>query len=169
MTYTTAVCTVKNSWWWTEELPETCRVLFQKWIRQISASSWFYYKNLSRCTITWTSNLTNTGMEFKCCVSVDLNLNPLTWKIRWAPNNASRWQMGFNSAFKGLNRYHSRLMLPKFAHLSVATVTNWSRIWQQRNACFSRHSNIQLRCGRGYGVAESEEEPVVGSNAYCKM
>jgi len=24
------LCTVKNSWWWTEELPETRRVLFQK-------------------------------------------------------------------------------------------------------------------------------------------
>ena len=30
MTYTIAVCTVKNSWWWTEELSETCRSLFQK-------------------------------------------------------------------------------------------------------------------------------------------
>jgi len=30
ITYTTAVCTVKNSWWWTEELSETCRVLFQE-------------------------------------------------------------------------------------------------------------------------------------------
>jgi len=29
MTYTIAVCTVKNSWWWTEELSETCRVLIQ--------------------------------------------------------------------------------------------------------------------------------------------
>jgi len=29
MPYTTAVCTVKNSWLWTEELSETCRVLFQ--------------------------------------------------------------------------------------------------------------------------------------------
>jgi len=28
MAYTIAVCTVKNSWWWTEELAETCRVLF---------------------------------------------------------------------------------------------------------------------------------------------
>jgi len=27
---TTAVCTVKNSWWWTEKLSETCRVWFQK-------------------------------------------------------------------------------------------------------------------------------------------
>jgi len=32
-----------------------------------------------------------------------LTLILLTWKIWWAPNNASRWQMGFNSAFKGLN------------------------------------------------------------------
>jgi len=30
MTYTIAMCTVKNSWWWTEKLSETCRVLFQK-------------------------------------------------------------------------------------------------------------------------------------------
>jgi len=45
MTYTTAVCTVKNSWWWTVELSETCRVLFQKLIREISASSQFYYMN----------------------------------------------------------------------------------------------------------------------------
>ena len=26
----------------------------------------------------------------------------LTWRKWWAPNNASRWQMGFNSAFEGL-------------------------------------------------------------------
>ena len=30
MTYTIAACTVKNSWWWMEELSETCRVLSQK-------------------------------------------------------------------------------------------------------------------------------------------
>ena len=30
MTYNIAVCTVKNSWWWTEELSETCRVSFQE-------------------------------------------------------------------------------------------------------------------------------------------
>ena len=37
--------------------------------------------------------------------SLRLTLNPLTWKIWWAPNNFSRWQMGFNSAFKGLNNF----------------------------------------------------------------
>ena len=30
ITYTIAVCTMKNFWWWTEELSETCRVLFSK-------------------------------------------------------------------------------------------------------------------------------------------
>jgi hypothetical protein len=29
MTYTIAGCTVNNSWWWMEELSETCRVSFQ--------------------------------------------------------------------------------------------------------------------------------------------
>jgi len=38
------------------------------------------------------------------CACAVLTLNPLTWKIWWA-NNASRWQMGFNSAFKGLKAY----------------------------------------------------------------
>ena len=40
-------------------------------------------------------------IRYTCCV-IDLTLNPLTWKMWWAPNNAIRWQTGFNSAFKGL-------------------------------------------------------------------
>jgi hypothetical protein len=31
-----------------------------------------------------------------------LTLILLMWRILWAPNNASRWQMGFNSVFKVL-------------------------------------------------------------------
>ena len=31
-----------------------------------------------------------------------LTLILLTWRIGWAPNNSSKWQMGFNSAFKRL-------------------------------------------------------------------
>ena len=34
-----------------------------------------------------------------------LTLTLLTWRIWWAPNNASRWQMGFNSVFKGLIKH----------------------------------------------------------------
>ena len=32
----------------------------------------------------------------------NLTLILLTWRIWWAPNNVSKWQMGFNPAFKGL-------------------------------------------------------------------
>jgi len=50
-----SVLITNNSWWWTKNLSETCRVLFQKWIWEIGASSWFYYKNISWCTVTWIS------------------------------------------------------------------------------------------------------------------
>ena len=33
----------------------------------------------------------------------DLTLILLMWRKWWTPNNASKWQMGFNSAFKGLS------------------------------------------------------------------
>jgi hypothetical protein len=47
VTYTIVVFTVKNSWRWTEELSETCRVSFQEWIWEINTSSWFYYKKFN--------------------------------------------------------------------------------------------------------------------------
>ena len=41
-----AVCTVLDSWWWTEKPSETCRVLFQNKINlRYCASGWFYYRN----------------------------------------------------------------------------------------------------------------------------
>jgi len=40
------------------------------------------------------------------------------WKIGWAPNNASRWQIGLNSAFKGLM---ANIRCQKFGSLLVTT------------------------------------------------
>jgi hypothetical protein len=37
-----------------------------------------------------------------CIILGKLTLILLTWRIGWAPNNARKWQMGFNSAFKAL-------------------------------------------------------------------
>jgi len=55
--HTTAVCTVENSWWWTEELSETCRVSFQnESFEKLVHIVGFTIRNLSRCTVTWTSN-----------------------------------------------------------------------------------------------------------------
>jgi len=57
MTYTTAVWTMVDSWWCTEELPETCRFLFQKYIWEISASGWYYYKNkIRKHNCIWVHN-----------------------------------------------------------------------------------------------------------------
>jgi hypothetical protein len=43
--------------------------------------------------------VTEVYISWSC---VYLTLILLTWRIWWAPNNASKWQMGFKSAFKGL-------------------------------------------------------------------
>ena len=40
-----------------------------------------------------------------------LRLILLTWRIGWAPNNASRRQMGFNSAFTGLKCSLTHILL----------------------------------------------------------
>jgi len=39
-------------------------------------------------------------------VNLWLTLTLLTWRIGWAPNNASKWQMRFHLAFKGLISDH---------------------------------------------------------------
>jgi hypothetical protein len=42
---------------------------------------------------------------------VILTLILLTWRIWWAHNNASKWQMGFNSAFKGLRIFSTCVLV----------------------------------------------------------
>ena len=54
-------------------------------------------KNDSRC---W--NLWQISVQIQI-----LTLILLTWRIWWAPNNANKWQMGLNSAFKGLIPIHN--------------------------------------------------------------
>jgi len=82
-------------------------------------------------------------LEFTLC-SLILTLILLTWRIGWAPNNASKWQMGFNSAFKGLMSGYSQTLLSAhvFRHHSMIGLCtnhtlqetlvgqyNWSHLW----------------------------------------
>ena len=46
MTYTIPVCTVKNSWWWTEELSETCRLSFQNKFEKLVHLVGFIIRNV---------------------------------------------------------------------------------------------------------------------------
>jgi hypothetical protein len=65
MTYTIAECTVSNSWWWTEEMSETCRVSFQNKFQKLvhlvgfiirifhdARSHVTMHGHMSRCTVT---------------------------------------------------------------------------------------------------------------------
>ena len=57
-------------------------------------------------------------IAFNCFISCSytLTLNPLTWKIWWAPNNARKWQVGFNLEFKGLREGCSRVVALRLFH-----------------------------------------------------
>ena len=59
---------------------------------------------LSQACIRETNRVEMGQFPSKCFgfLLCTLTLNTLTWRIWWAPNNASRWKMGFNSALKGL-------------------------------------------------------------------
>ena len=72
MTYTIAVCTVKNSWWWAEELSETCRVSFQNKFEKLVHLVRFIVRNLSRCTVTWASK-SHTNKKHILKVSIQCN------------------------------------------------------------------------------------------------
>ena len=77
-----AVCTVLDSWWWTERPSETRRVLFQNKINlRYCASSWFYYRNISRCTVLLTSNRIMLSTAWRFLVLGKQNLRPR--KQRW--------------------------------------------------------------------------------------
>jgi hypothetical protein len=67
--------------------------------------------------------------------SVSLTLYMLTWRIRWAPNNASKGQMGFNSAFKGLK---FRISRKRSIGLGVSTRSELDRrtIWPRKKCVF---------------------------------
>ena len=65
-------------------------------------SSFIHSDNLSydrRVLHRVRSNASSFNFQY---LLVSLTLILLMWRIWWAPNNASKWQMGFNSAFKGL-------------------------------------------------------------------
>ena len=50
----------------------------------------------------------------------DLTLILLTWR-KWTPNDASKWQMGFNSAFKGLMWYREIIAVLRCTHKTRRT------------------------------------------------
>jgi len=76
MTCTTVVCTVKNSWWWTQELSETCRVYSKNKFEKLVHLVWFY------CKKQWPlSNNTQHSQETDIHVPGGIQThNPSRWE-----------------------------------------------------------------------------------------
>ena len=55
----------------------------------------------------------------------DLTFILLTWTIWRAPTNASKWRMGFNSAFKGLSHYPGIWLEFLMGHLNALLSSGW--------------------------------------------
>ena len=85
MTYTSAECAVENSWWWAEELPETCKVSWQKYIWEISASVGFIKKKCEGL-ISWivlpSHSLTWHQLKAYLHISTILQKHPVSFAAR---------------------------------------------------------------------------------------
>jgi hypothetical protein len=74
--HTIAVCTVKNSWWWTEECPKHVEFHSKNKFEKLVHLVGFIIRNLSRCTVTGTSNCSNLSCTslpltpYKQCLSM---------------------------------------------------------------------------------------------------
>ena len=80
----------------------------------------------------------------------DLALILLTWTIWRAPTNASKWRMGFNSAFKGLNMDRRNLTLTAI-NKNVWTPAH-GKIEQQRQLCRTVWVNYGVSCRKRNNV-----------------
>jgi hypothetical protein len=91
-------------------------------------------------TATRTSNLNDSDQ---------LTLILLTWRIWWAPNNASSWQMGFNSVFKGLSVFHYFKCHTKVTTYKENTVELvWNVMAYAQKPEFVFHWNGRVRLNR---------------------
>jgi hypothetical protein len=80
-----------------------CMKFYVPWRTQTHFPKRRIWINPKQCTIFTTIAL---FIERWCrLLSAQLTLILLTWKIWWARNNAIKWQIGFSSVFKGLNRH----------------------------------------------------------------
>ena len=86
----------------------------------------------------------------------DLTLILLTWKKWRAPNNASKWQMGFNSVFKGLNS------IPVSVPLTVLSVF----LKSQGNKFTSTPKCARRRCNAAKNEGTVSKSNEAGSTSY---
>ena len=124
---------------------------------------------------------------FWCCYDILLvyfNLILLTWTIWRAPTNASKWRMGFNSAFKGLivkyscsvsffvlysgNTDSNCVSFEKFLNLSLVCVPNCVAFWKKKLTNHCTGGIIATETANGgvcwYEVLRTNMQSVLGAS-----
>ena len=72
------------------------------------------------------------------------------WRIWWAPNNASKWQMGFNLAFKGLIGHNPGLLLAV-----LLDTTPWADIYTWWDWAITQLVGVWHLCVWGLGLTQT--------------
>ena len=83
--------------------PKLFWVFTERWLVVLNGRFGAVYRSYFRKQPSWTAP--PFMMRSKISAETSLTLILLTRKIWWAPNNASKRQVGCNLAFKGLNKY----------------------------------------------------------------
>ena len=108
-----------------------------------------YYLNLFTHTLRWAFKIyknyisicPNTTKVYLLCITLCFYLSQvilrftiglwniltlilLMWMIWWGPNNASKWQVGFNSAYKRLRKYYTLCKSIPTLHIDTSSQTS---------------------------------------------
>jgi hypothetical protein len=100
----------------------------------------------------------HTTLYSKCSISLvsSLTLILLTWRIWWAPNNASKWRMGFNSAFKESDphvrnvstintKYTSNTILKNYNERNSPDLSSRTNSWQEMQSYTQNNKHTEFR------------------------
>jgi hypothetical protein len=93
-------------------------------------------------TITIILNVAHCSTNSTALLEPCLTLNLLTTTIVALPSNASKWQMGFNSAFKGLNYRLSKYSIYLNTNLLLLPVS----LPERRCSCYQHKHSRRLLC-----------------------
>ena len=77
-----------------------------------------------------------------------LTLILLTWTKWWAPASASKWRMGFNSAFKGLNPVQNLHKSSYFCMIHLCTFLGFFLSGVPSKKCVKYSSFLQLKANQ---------------------
>ena len=104
-TYTIAVRTVKNSWWWTEELSETCRVSFFIFLYFKLDTLFFRLRTISAILFPLhVSGLTGPSSGGLNCTSSLWYSAPLQMSL-----SCGRWEKTFSTAARQRHLQRGRI------------------------------------------------------------